>query len=169
VDDRDPNAPWSEPPPRKLWGPVLLLLLLVAVGVGIALVILKNNQQAARDATRATEGRLTLAEDDGKSLTIVDCQPSPEIWFRVLLADAPVGEKLNLVCEWVDPDGKIAYRNKYETQPIDRPNWPTHARHRFDANAPVGIWTVRLILQDRVLLSTTFEVQNGGKLPKGAP
>jgi hypothetical protein len=170
VDDRDSNDPWSESPPRKRWGLVIAVLLLAAVaGCGITLFLFHNNQQAEADAVRATEGRLTLAEDDGKSLELVDRQQRPEIWYRVMLADAPVGGTLSLTCEWVGPDGKVVRRNHYTTQPIDRPNWPTHARHRFDPSAPVGAWTVRLKLGDRVLQSIAFEVQDGGKPGKGAP
>lgn len=168
MDDRDANAAWSETPPRKHWGAAIVLLLLAVGGVAIVLFVVKNNQPAAADATRGTEGRLTLAEDDGQSLKSVDRQQSPELWYRVLLADAPVGETLSLTCEWVGPDGTVAHRNHYTTRRIDRQAWPTHARYRIDANAAVGIWNVRLQLQDRVLQSTNFEVRDGGKPAKGA-
>lgn len=169
MDDHDPNDPWSDLPPRKRWGPAIVLLLLAAAGVGITLFILNNNPPAAGLDVQATEGRLTLAEDDGKSLAVVDRQLSPEIWYRVTLADAPVGETLSLTCEWVSPTGSVVHRNKYPTKPIDRANWPTHARCRFNPDSPVGSWTVRLKLRDRVLHTTAFEVQDGGKPAKGAP
>jgi hypothetical protein len=169
VNDRDADDLWSEPPPRRGWGLAIVLLLLAVAGIAIAVFVIKNTQPAAADATRATEGRLTLAEDDGQSLKIVDRQQSPELWFRVLLAEAPLGETLSLTCEWVGPDGKVAHRNHYTTHRIDRQDWPTHARYRLATNAPLGNWTVRLQLQGRVLQSTTFEVQDGGKPAKGAP
>jgi hypothetical protein len=96
----------------------------------------------------------------------VDRQARPEIWYRVTLDHAPLGASLSLTCEWVAPDGSVAHRNRYQTRVIDKEPWPTHARHRFGPSSPTGRWTVRLVLDSRVLHSLTFKLEDQ---KKGAP
>jgi hypothetical protein len=169
VDETDQKDGWSEPPPRTGCGLTVVVLLLLVIGGGVAVYFLTRNPPPALDDVRATEGRLTLADDDGKSLEAVDREERPELWYRVMLDGAPVGATLDLSCDWVGPDGRVAHRNHYTTRQIDRPNWPTHARYRIEANSPVGVWTVRLKYGARVLHSNTFKVHSGGKPAKDAP
>jgi hypothetical protein len=111
-------------------------------------------------AVTASSGRLTREEDNGGDLAAVSRREGPEIWYRVTLAGAPVGAKLSLTCDWIDPAGRVAHQNHYETRVIDRPVWPTHARYRLGPGSTTGTWTVRLALDGRVLHSTTFEVRD---------
>jgi hypothetical protein len=134
-----------------------LVVGLAAVGyVGYCLI----QQPADTTAVTASSGRLTLKEDDGGNLTVVERRQQPELWYRVLLDHAPVGNKLTLSCDWVDPQGNVAHQNHYETRTIDRPVWPTHTRYHVTANAPTGSWTVRLSLDGRVLHSLKFELRD---------
>jgi hypothetical protein len=154
------QQPWDEPQaqrPRSRW-PLLLLLLL---GLGLALFLIIRHfhrpEQQAPGVT-ASAGRLTAEKDDGKSLTVIDRRTGPEVWYRVTLENAPVGQRLKLVCDWIAPGGKVVHRNRYQTRAIDRATWPTHARYRFAPTAPTGTWTVRLSLDGRFLHELTFRV-----------
>jgi hypothetical protein len=153
--------PWADDRSRNrgcLWLAVLLLL----VAGGLAGWYWWDRRAAADAAVRAPASRLTLAKDEG-NLKAVDRREKPELWFRVTLEDAPVGRTLSLTCEWVDPAGKVLHRNRFLTKEITHSPWPTHARYRLAADAPLGTWTVRLLLDDRELRSQTFEVRDGGK------
>jgi hypothetical protein len=154
--------PWAEERRGPRWGCWLAVALVVLVlGGGVAWYFF-SRRDSALDAVTATEGRLTLAKDDGGKLKVVDRRQKPELWFRVTLDDAPLGKALPLTCEWVEPGGKIAHRNRFQTKEITHNPWQTHARHRLGADAPVGTWTVRLLLDGRELRALTFEVRDGG-------
>lgn len=124
---------------------------------------------AAVEVTAAT-GQLALAEDSLTAITAVRRQSKPEVLYCVTLRDAPVGSRLALRCDWVDPAGNIVHQNHYSTHEIDKEIWPTHARCRIGPDSPLGTWTVRLCLDGRILHSTSFEVYDGNSpLPAPAP
>jgi hypothetical protein len=143
---------------RSRW--IFLVVALILLG-GAALVYFWNQQHPDTTNLTASSGRLTLEADDGGSLAVVDRQSKPEVWYRVVLENAPVGAKLTLKCDWITPSGNIAHQNRYQTHPIDKEVWPTHARYRFGPASPAGVWRVELSLDDRVLHSLTFRVQDG--------
>jgi hypothetical protein len=151
----------AEGAPRIIpWGCIGLLLF---VGIAAAVVSFLHQREKALEKVGAREGRLTLAEDDRKSLTRIDRRKKPELWYRVVLTNAPTGRSLPLVCEWISPDGKLAHPNRYKTKVIDNAEWPTHARFQLTADSPLGKWTVRLLLKGRELHSMTFEVHDGAR------
>jgi hypothetical protein len=152
-------SPIVEPPPRspRPWIMLILVLGVVVAGYGVSRIV---GRASSTSAVTASSGRLTLEKDDGGNITAVSRRERPELWFRVTLAGAPVGSKLTLTCDWVDPTANLAHRNRYKTRAIDRPSWPTHARFRVGPGSPTGTWTVRLSLDGRVLRTTTFEVRD---------
>jgi hypothetical protein len=168
VSERAQDNPWADPPPPRSHARAILLLviLVLLVGAGLTIFFLTRPKPPALDEVSARSGRLTLEQDDGKSLPFVDRQASPEAWYRVILDNAPEGAKLTLTCEWAGPDGQVVHRNRYTTRAIDKAPWPTHARYRFGPKSPLGRWTVQLRLEGRVLHSLTFDVRDG---KKGAP
>jgi hypothetical protein len=105
------------------------------------------------------ESRLTLARDDGGHLAWVERSASPDVYYRVALAEAPVGAELELTCEWIDPSGRVVHQNRYRTLTIDKPVWPTHCHHLIGPAAPAGRWTVRLSVEGRALDALCFEVR----------
>jgi len=113
----------------------------------------------------ASQGRLTLAEAGGERPAF-DPRESPEIWYRVLLDSAPSDRRLHLVGEWLDPAGRVAQRNTYDTKPITQLPWETHVRFRLPADAAPGTWRVRLLAEGRELHAMPFEVgtQVGGRV-----
>jgi hypothetical protein len=139
----------------------LLVVLLVAIAGAGGFYLYQREK--ALETVGAREGRLTLARDDGRSLKKVDRGTKPELWYRVVLTEAPTGRSLSLRCEWIDPQGKVVHRNRYDTKVIDQPDWPTHARYQLAADSPKGEWTVRLLLGNRELHSMTFEVHEEKK------
>src|SRR5438046_2577422 len=111
---------------RFPWIPALIIVGIAAGGV--CAYYLSRSKQAAANVT-AVEGRLTMEDDDvGKrTMTTFVRRPNREVWFRVTLNNAPVGSKLDLVCDWIDPKGRVVHQNRYTTLEIDKSAWPTHA------------------------------------------
>ena len=60
------------------------------------------------------------------------------IYFHVTLNGAPLGRRLDMVCEWFEPGGRVIKVVEYTTSRIDNPIWPTHCRHRFTGDSPIG-------------------------------
>ncbi len=106
----------------------------------------------------AQQSRITLAQDD-VNLNVVNRLSSPQVYYRVTLKDAPVGKKLSLSCDWIDPSGQIVKQTPYETKEIKTPIWDTRCRYIFGESVPVGTWQVRMFLEGHPLSNSKFEVR----------
>ena len=116
----------------------------------------------------AARGRLTLAEETGER-PMFDPRETPEIWYRVVLAEAPLGAAARLVGECIDPTGHVVQRNAYDTRPISHLPWETHVRFRLPADAVPGTWRVRLVSAGRELHALSFEVGAGSAGKEAGP
>jgi hypothetical protein len=111
----------------------------------------------------ATQDRITLAQDNGENLRSVD--RGTEIAYRVTLDNAPVGEKLSLTCNWLDPTGKVAHTNRFETKNITTSVWNTQCRYQLPVNVVAGAWQVQIQLGDRTLQKSPFTVNTWHDTP----
>jgi hypothetical protein len=75
------------------------------------------------------------------------------------LKDAPVGKKISLSCDWIDPSGQVVKQNRYQTREIDKPIWNTHCRYQIGTAASTGNWQVKMFLENRAIGSASFEVK----------
>lgn len=136
--------------------------LLIGLG-GVALTALVAGlvwfqaQRSGLDRVASVQDRITLAQDAG-ALTVVDRQLGGELFYRVTLNEAPVGDRLALSCDWINPGGQIVRQNRYETQKITSPVWNTYCRHDLAAMEP-GRWTVQMSLGGRMLDRAEFVVR----------
>jgi hypothetical protein len=130
----------------------LLLVLLLAGG------FYWSYRSGVYAGVSADPGRITRAVDDGGDLKTVT-RAGDELYYRVTLRDVPLDESMDLVCNWIDPTGRVYHQNRWETPTTDSPVWPTRARCRLDVNAPTGDWRVELVLDGRVVTSSTFRVE----------
>jgi hypothetical protein len=134
--------------------------VLIGVGVvAIAVTILFLGQRKSEIASvSAEQDRITLAQDGG-NLKSVSRQDNPELFYRVTLKDAPVGEKLNLTCNWSNPNAQVVKENYYQTKDITTSVWDTYCRYNINSTAPTGTWKVEMLLEGRPLSDETFEVK----------
>lgn len=131
--------------------------MVALLAVGLPFGLCREEPDLSRVA--AQESRLTFARDDGGSLAAVDRAQSPDVYYRVTLANAPLEAELELACDWTDPSGRVSHQNRYRTLRIDKPLWRTHCHHVLGSSAPPGFWTVRMRLEGRVLASASFEAR----------
>ena len=134
---------------------------LAAAAVGaIALTgfYIYQNEQAI-DRVSIQQNRITSVQDDGGNLTVISRQKNPEIFYRATLKDAPIGKKLSLSCDWIDPSGQIVKQNRYQTREIDKPIWNTQCRYQIGNAAATGNWQVKMFLENRAIGSTSFQVK----------
>jgi hypothetical protein len=127
-------------------------ILIGAIGINFFM------QQQTVDRVGVQQAQISLAADvnDGRA---IDRAAQPTVYYRVTLKDAPVGEKLALSCDWIDPSNQVVHQNRYETKNITTPVWPTQCRHAIGASAPTGQWQVRMSIGQRSIGNTTFEVK----------
>jgi hypothetical protein len=115
-----------------------------------------HNKAATISKINVSQDRITLVQDGGENLNPVN--KGSEIVYRVTLNDAPIGEKLNLTCNWLDPAGKIAHTNRYETKNITTSVWNTACRYQIPSGAATGAWKVQMLVGDRLLKQAPFMV-----------
>lgn len=141
---------------RRLWVGAIVGVIAIAL---IGFSLFTQQQQQSLSQITAQQDRITLAQDDGGDLNQVSRQLGNELFYRVTLTQAPMGQKLSLTCHWIDPTGQIVHQNRYQTQTIQTPVWNTFCRHTLGSAAPTGSWTVQLLLGDRLISDARFEVQ----------
>ena len=130
----------------------------VAGAIAITGFYIQQNRQAL-DRVSIQQNRITFVQDDGGNLTVISRQNNPEIFYRTTLKDAPIGKKLSLSCDWIDPSGQIVKQNRYQTREIDKPIWNTQCRHQIGTAAATGNWQVKMFLENRAIGSASFQVK----------
>jgi hypothetical protein len=136
----------------------------IAIG-GIAAVLIaiagtslffQNKAQTVAKVS-VSRDRITLLLDQGENLKVVS--KGTEIAYRVTLSDAPLGERLPLQCNWLDPAGKVAHSSSYGTRSITTPVWSTQCRYQLPLEAATGTWQVQIKTGDRLLKQAPFDVK----------
>jgi hypothetical protein len=141
---------------RNRW---LVSGVVAAVVVAIASTVFFVQQQNSLISRVSTQqDRITLVENSG-NLNTISRQNSPEVFYRVTLKDAPLGKKLSLSCNWIDPTGQIIKQNRYQTREINTSIWDTYCRYTIGATAPIGNWQVQMFLEGRQISDERFEVK----------
>jgi len=131
----------------------------VAVGaIAITGFYIQQSRQAL-DRISVQQNRITSVQDDAGNLTVVSRQNNPEIFYRTTLKDAPIGKKLSISCDWIDPSGQVVKQNSYQTREIDKSIWNTQCRYKIGTAATPGKWQVKMFVENRAIGSTSFQVK----------
>src|SRR4028118_1756624 len=131
---------------------------LAAAAIAITGFYIQQNRQAI-DRVSIQQNRITSVQDDGGNLTVIFRQNNPEIFYRTTLKDAPIGKKLSLSCDWIDPSGQVVKQNHYQTRKINKPIWNTQCRYQIGTAAATGNWQVKMFVESRAIGSASFEVK----------
>lgn len=141
---------------QRVWlgiaGGVLLLVLIAS------LWIWSSNRSASFARVTADTGRVTRTADGGENLQTVPAD-AREVFYQVTLRDVPLGEKLDLSCNWIAPTGQVFHQSRWETRDTNKAVWGTHCRCQIGADAPKGTWKVEMKLGDRTINTTDFKVE----------
>ncbi|MBD2093472.1 DUF3859 domain-containing protein [Microcoleus sp. FACHB-1515] len=139
----------------------LLMLATAAVAIGAigAGVLFGQTRQQQTAEVRAGQDRIALSETSGDSITTVNRQSDPRVFYRVTLENAPIDRQLSLQCDWIDPSGQTVHQGRYQTRSIDTPIWDTYCFYNIGSAAPPGNWEVRMSIDGRVLSNESFTVQ----------
>lgn len=140
---------------RWIWAGSVLAIVLIVIGTTVSI---QQQQQMLRNVT-AQQDRITLGQDDGGNLNTISRQANGEVFYRITLNNAPVGEKLAISCKWSDPSGQIVHQNRYQTKEINSPIWNTVCRYQIGSAAPIGNWKVQAFVGDRLLSDAIFAVK----------
>ena len=142
---------------RKSW--IALGLVGVAAFFILGIKFFYQNQQQTLALVTAQSDRITYTQDDGGNLSTVSRQDNNQLVYRITLSSAPVGKKISLSCNWINPNQQIVHQNNYQTKEITTPIWNTYCRYTIGSSAPMGTWQVQSFLGDRMLSDTSFEVK----------
>ncbi len=138
-----------------VWAGSALALVLILIGTTVSI----QQQHKLLSNVTTQRDRITLAQDDGGNLSTISRQANNEVFYRITLSNAPVGEKLTLSCNWSDPSGQIVHQNRFQTKDINSPVWNTVCRHKIGSVAPIGSWKVQAFVGERFLSDATFELK----------
>ncbi len=141
---------------RNRWivsGVVAALVVVIASGI-----ILYQQQGSLLSRISSQQDRITLASGNGENLKAISRQVNPEVYYRVTLKDAPLGQKLNLSCNWIDPSGKTIKQNSFTTKAVTTAVWDTRCRYTFPPSSSVGNWKVQMLLEGRLITEEQFTV-----------
>ncbi|MFN6513448.1 MAG: DUF3859 domain-containing protein [Nostoc sp. CreGUA01] len=141
---------------RNRWITSGVVALLALVSASTIFVIHQHNSALSR--VSAQQDGITLAKNNSGNLKTISRQINPEVFYRVTLKDAPLGKKLTLSCNWIDPNGQIVKQNSYQTREINTSVWNTQCRHTINSGATVGKWQVQMFLEGRQISDETFQV-----------
>jgi len=133
--------------------------LAIVLGALATTTVFFQHRQGALAGVSTYQSRITLAQDNQDNLGAIDRQTSPKVFYRVTLKDAPLGEKLSLGCDWIDPRGQVAHQNRYQTRQIDKAVWQTHCFYQFNPASTAGTWTVQMSLGERILSKSPLLVK----------
>jgi hypothetical protein len=135
----------------------------IAIASITALVIIlagaslfSQNKDSSLAKITSSQDRVTLVPTDEDIQTV---NQGSDIAYRVTLNNAPVGEKLNLTCNWLNPMNKVVYTNRFETKNITTPVWNTQCRYKVPTSAAVGNWKVQIFVGDRTIEQASFAVK----------
>jgi len=130
-----------------------------AVIMAIGLTVFFHQQKSSLLANvSAQQDKITL-KSNNENLKNISRQANSELVYRVTLKDAPIGKKLNLSCNWIDPNGQVVKQNQYQTREIKTSVWDTFCRYSINPTIPVGNWQVQMLLEGRKISEETFVVQ----------
>ncbi|MDZ8260304.1 DUF3859 domain-containing protein [Nostoc sp. ChiQUE01b] len=142
---------------RHRWitsGVVAIVVVVIA-----STIFFMQQQSSTLSRVSAQQDRITLTQDNGGDLKTISRQTNPEVLYRVTLKDVPLGQKLALSCNWIDPSGQIVKQNNYQTREINTSVWDTQCRYTINPAAIVGNWQVQMFLKGRQISDETFEVK----------
>ena len=141
---------------QHLWlgvaGAALLLVLIVSIWTW------SSNRTASLARITADTGRVTRTNDGGENVQTVT-PDGKDVVYHVTLREVPLGEKLDMSCDWIDPTGKVFHQSRWETRDTNKAVWETRCRCQLDAAAPKGNWKVEMKLGDRTISATDFKVE----------
>ncbi len=133
-------------------GVVLLLVIVMSLWTWSA----QHSASFAR--ITAETGRVTKTVESGETLSAIT-RDGQDVFYRVTLREVPLGEQLDLSCNWIDPTGKIFHQSRWETRDTNKAVWETQCRCRIGTDAPQGNWKVEMKLGERTLSSKEFKVE----------
>ena len=130
-----------------------------SVIIGIGLTVFFHQQKSSLLANiSAQQDKITLTSNN-ENLKNISRQANSELVYRVTLKNAPIGKKLNLSCNWIDPNGQVVKQNQYQTREIKTSVWDTFCRYSINPTTAVGNWQVQMLLEGRKISEETFVVQ----------
>lgn len=141
---------------QRIWA--LVVSGILAALLVISLLTWRSTHNDALQKIQAQSGRVTREIDNGANTQTIT-RDGQDVFYRVTLRDVPLGEKLNLSCDWIDPTGKIVTQNRWETRDTNKAVWETHCRCRIGNSAPSGNWKVQMKIGERVISAGDFKVE----------
>lgn len=132
--------------------------VLVMLGIGISGTFWWQQRQAQNlNQVVAQTSGVVLESQPNQPVTTVS--PPSEVVYQVTLTNAPIGQRLDMACDWQNPQGEVVRQNRYQTKEITKSVWVTRCKHQIGMGAPSGTWQVTMYLGNRAIARNSFVVK----------
>lgn len=131
-------------------------LVILGVGIGVPFLF-RQGQKAAIAEVTSQASMLTISSKKDQAVQVVS-RPN-EVVYRVTLANAPIGQKLPMSCDWFNPQGTVVHQNRYQTKEINKSLWNTQCKYQLTTSDSPGTWRVTMYVKGREVSTTTFTVR----------
>jgi len=132
------------------------ILLVLFVGIG-GNIWWQQHQAEKLAQVEVQASNVALGANPDQPVTTLS-RPS-EVVYQVTLKNAPIGQRLNMACDWLSPSGEVVHQNRYQTKEITKSVWKTRCKHQIDGSAPAGNWQVTMYLDSRAIARNSFVVK----------
>jgi hypothetical protein len=135
-------------------------IVTMAVAIGGSYFLTQQEQHPA-DQISSQQDTITNSEyinAISAQIETVDRSKKLPLVYHVRLQNVPVGEKLTLTCDWLNPSGKVVKRDRYTTPSVTTPVWNTHCQYQLSPSPTPGKWQVRMVLNGKKLSDRHFIV-----------
>jgi cytoskeletal protein RodZ len=132
------------------------VLVMLVIGIGGTFWWQKRQAQNLNRVVAQTSS-VVLASQPNQPVTKVS--PPSEVVYQVTLTNAPIGQRLDMACDWQNPQGEVVRQNRYQTQEITKSVWATRCKHQIGMDTPRGTWQVTMYLGNRAIAKNSFAVQ----------
>ncbi len=146
----------AEKKKRSVISVVAAVAVVAIIGISASLWMGANYSGQLAKVT-ATDTRITTEVQSSADLSVITAG-NGTIFAQVTLHDVPMGTRLPMRVQWLEPNGAVYRENTWQTKPTDKETWQTHAKVDLPASAAKGDWVAKFFLGDRVVATKKFVV-----------
>jgi hypothetical protein len=138
----------------------ILVLAIPVVAIVLEIRLFEKSAQLTQDLLKVNVSQIQLAMGSDQAPPTDEVIPgNGATYVRISLQGVPIGERLPMRAQWIQPDGSVYHEINWHTKETLSSICQTHGRSEIDPGAPAGVWQVRLYLGDRFVGNKPFYIK----------
>jgi hypothetical protein len=138
----------------------ILVLAIPAVAIVLEVSLFEKSARLTQDLLKVNVSQVHVAMGNDQAPPTDEVTPGKgATYVRVTLEGVPIGERLPMRAQWIQPDGGVYHEINWHTKETLSSTCQTQGRSEIDPGAPAGVWQVKLYLGDRFIGSKPFNIR----------